>query len=308
MPFGSGDRAARTGAPAHHRHASGHDGSPRPADHTPPRAAEPKQADRTPRTPPHVVEDWNRYKTTGSLGARNRLVSHYMANHVRPIAIRIRAGLPKQVELDDLMQQGYLGLIDAMDRFDPDRETRFETFSRSRVFGAIQDYLRSIDPVPRLTRIRAKQLQAEIERFRLRHGRRPTDDELRMIINVAEPLFQRYLDDGVPAMIVPFSSVHPDGEQADDLEPDAMDAFIDRQHGPVRAAERQDLRRWLVRGLTRRDRLIIILYYYEHMTMREVGAALGISESRVSQRLESILACLKSRFHATGAEREFIFT
>ena len=260
-----------------------------------------------PRPVPSQIEDaWESYKASGSLASRNRLVSYYMRVHVRPIASRIHAGLPHQVELEDLVQQGYLGLIDAMDRFDLARETRFETFSRRRVFGSIQDYLRSIDPVPRLTRMRAKRYRAACERFRKEHGRDPADDELRPLVDAPEAVFRRWAAGVRPPIQVPFSHLHPDSSSDADEDGDAMRGFEDhRETGPVRTAERRDLQRWLIRGLDARDRLIIVLYYFEQMTMLEIGGTIGISESRVSQRLESILQCLRSRLVATGAEREF---
>jgi RNA polymerase sigma factor for flagellar operon FliA len=256
--------------------------------------------------PQAINDDWRCYKTSGSVASRNRLVNHYMNRHVRPIATRMRASLPHQVDLDDLVQQGYLGLIDAMDRFDINRDTRFETFSRRRISGAIQDYLRSIDPVPRLTRMRNKRVTAVVEGFHKRHGRGPDEDELRSQLNLPEPDFQRFLADRHTAAMVPFSSVHPDGPAEEDGDGDAMHAFEDYRHpSPAAAAQKHDLQRWLTAGFDTRDRLIVVLYYYEEMTMREIGKALGISESRVSQRLESILACLRSRLTATGSEREF---
>ena len=104
---------------------------------------------------------WNNKQAgrpTKQVPARNRLIAWYMRRQVRPMAVRIHGGLPSRVDVEDLVQQGYLGLVDAMGRFDADRETRFETFSRRRIYGAIQDYLRAIDPVPRLTRMRAKRV------------------------------------------------------------------------------------------------------------------------------------------------------
>jgi RNA polymerase sigma factor for flagellar operon FliA len=255
-----------------------------------------------------VLDDWKSYKRTGSLAARNRLVSHYMAALVRPVASRIHGALPQQVELDDLVQQGYLGLIDAMDRYQLDRDTRFETFARTRVFGAIHDYLRAIDPVPRLTRNRAKRVQAAIERFRLEHGRPPEMEELRRLLDVSPEDFERFRVEERPAMMVSFSSASPESDAGGELDTDAMDGFADRgEPDPVLNAARRDLQRWITRGFDQRDRLIIILYYYEQMTMREIGGVLGISESRVSQRLESILKCLRSKLHESGAEREFMF-
>lgn len=246
-------------------------------------------------TPASVLEDWHEYQSSGSVTSRNRLVTYYMKNHVRPIAARLHAGLPRHVELDDLVQQGYFGLVDAMDRFELDRETRFETFSRRRIFGAIQDYLRSIDTVPRLARMRSKQMEAIDERFRKEHGRPPTDDELRPLLGLPEPIFHRVVGTGRPAAVISFSGVSPDADEVQG-DSDAMHAFEDHgQTDPLHPVARLDLQRWLTSGFERRDRLIIVLYYYEQMTMLEIGRAIGISESRVSQRLESIIGCLKAR-------------
>jgi RNA polymerase sigma factor for flagellar operon FliA len=255
-------------------------------------------------TPPEVVADWQQYKSTGSVRSRNNLVGFYMKSFVRPIAAKVHAGLPRQVDVDDLVQQGYLGLVKAMDRFDLARDVRFETFARSAVFGAIQDWLRAIDPVPRLARQRAKAMQAAGERFRKQHGRPPSDEELRPMLDLPEATFQRVVTEGPPAAMVPFSHVQPDDATGD--EGDAMSGFEDRlQPGPVVGVQRRDLQRWVTGGFDQRDRLIVILYYYEQMTMVEIGRALGISESRVSQRLDSILNRLRSRLVATGAEDEF---
>ena len=123
-----------------------------------------------------------------------------------------------------------------------------------------------------------------------------------------EPAYRRFIADSRPAAMVSFSSVHPDDAEPDEDDGDAMHAFEDRREpGPDLRAQRHDLRRWLSRGFDARDRLIITLYYYEQMTMIEVGRTVGISESRVSQRLESILACLRSRLCTAGAEHEFVF-
>jgi RNA polymerase sigma factor for flagellar operon FliA len=250
---------------------------------------------------------WKRYKSTGSVTVRNRLVRYYMARHVRPIAARIHAGLPAQIDLDDLVQQGYFGLVDAMDRFEIDRDTRFETFSRRRIFGAIQDYLRHLDSASRLSRARSKRLHEALDRFWVDHGRKPGGDELRATLDLSEAEFARFIADARPPAQVPFSSVQSDATGDDENEPDTMHAFEDhREGGPFSLTERLDMQRWLIRDFDRRDRLIVVLYYYEQMTMREIGRALGISESRVSQRLDSILRCLRARLTATGAEAELV--
>lgn len=231
-----------------------------------------------------------------------------MACHVRPIAERLHSTLPQQVDVDDLIQQGYFGLIDALERFDPTRNVRFETFSRARIFGAMRDYLRSLDPLPRLTRNRAKQLESIVDHFLKTCGRLPCEDELRPLLDVPEPIFSRLMLQRRPPATVSFSSRSTDGDHDND-EGDAMAAITDHnQASPSMNAARTDLKDWLTRGFSRRDRLIVILYYYEQMTMREIGSTIGWSESRVSQRLDSIIDRLRSRFCHTSSEAEFVFS
>ena len=254
--------------------------------------------------------DWEQWREEGCHDAQSRLVEYYIGTLVRPIALRIHAGLPAVIDVDDLIQQGYFGLTDAMKRFQHDRETRFETFARPRVRGAIQDYLRSIDHVPRLTRMRSKQVQAAQERFHKEHGRPATFEDLGDVLDLPDPRqvgIHRFLADHRANAVVSFSSVSPDGAE-DSHEIDAMDSFEDTADtSPLDDAARGDLQTMITRGFDRRDRLIVILYYYEQMTMREIGESLGVSESRVSQRLDSIHQCLRARLMRSELEHEFVF-
>ncbi|UCD74713.1 MAG: sigma-70 family RNA polymerase sigma factor [Phycisphaerales bacterium] len=262
-----------------------------------------------PASPPATIDEvWRNYRRQRTRPLRDRLISHYMASHVRPIAERLRATLPQQVDVDDLIQQGYLGLIDALERFDPARNIRFETFSRARIFGAMRDYLRSLDPMPRLTRTRAKQMEAIIDHFLKTHGRMPSEEELRRQLEVPEPMLRKLMSLRRAPATVSFNGRNADGEP-DEEEGDAMAALTDRrQPSPPINVARADLREWLTRGFSRRDRLIVILYYYEEMTMRQIGQTIGWSESRVSQRLDSIIGRLRARFCHTASEHEFQFT
>ena len=256
----------------------------------------------------NIDELWRQYKRAPSRACRDQLVEYYMAGHVRRIAERMHATLPRQVDIDDLIQQGYLGLVESIERFDPTRNVKFETFSGRRIFGSMRDYLRSIDPMPRLSRIREKKIQSVTERFRKEFGREPGDDELRKELDLPEPRFRKVMgSDRAPSM-VHFNSARTDSDDMDDS--DGMRSFEDRHRPtPHVRAEHQDLLKWISSGFGRRDRLIIVLYYYERMTMKEIGRSLGISESRVSQRLDSILQCLRSRLcHMNAAEQEFYFT
>lgn len=272
------------------------------SDAPPATTASPVDADGDPDLP--IEEVWRRYSRSRSAPLRERLIVHYMRSHVRPIAERLRAQLPRQVEVDDLVQTGYLGLVDAIERYDISRDVRFETFSARRICGSMQDYLREIDPVPRLMRSRSKKLAGELERFHAEHGRAPDDQELRERLDLPEKHFQRVLAARQPASMVSFNAANSDSDAGDDA--DAMDSFEDRDRpDPLSQAERDDLKRWVTTGFARRDRLIIILYYFERMTMKDVGRTIGCSESRVSQRLDAIMECLRSRLVNTGAEQEF---
>jgi RNA polymerase sigma factor for flagellar operon FliA len=252
-----------------------------------------------------LAQLWHDYKIYGSNIARTQLIVYYMAGYVRRIAERLRAQLPRQVEVDDLTQYGYVGLVRAIERFDPERGVRFETFASTHVSGAMRDYLREIDEVPRLTRSRFKQLQKVRESYYKTHGREPTPEELRAGLKLSARKFKRFSAASQPASVFTFSAAGASADGGPDT--DAMSAFEDRHSSsPLTKAEREDLKRWVTMGFSRRDRLIIILYYYEQMTMKDVGLTIGCSESRVSQRLESILNCLRARLQRLDAEKEFL--
>lgn len=247
---------------------------------------------------------WDQYRQHGDERDRNQLITHYMSGHVRRIAERMRSTLPGQVEVDDLTQQGYMGLVDAIERYDAERGVKFETFSSRRIYGAMQDYLRSTDPVPRLLRSRSKRLRAVVEDYRKRHGREPDPQELSERLDMPEHALRKLLNEGPPPATVSFNGTQPDLHASDEV--DAMDGFEDHQMDiPITKLEKKDLCHWLTRGFDRRDRLIVILYYYESMTMKEIGGTVGCSESRVSQRLDCILRTLKSRLDERDMVREF---
>ncbi len=225
--------------------------------------------------------------------AHEGLVTHYMKTHVQCIAERLRASLPAHIDVDDLVQQGYLGLVEAIERFDAERGIRFETFSSRRINGAMRDWLRAQDPAPRLMRQRARLVDDVTRRFKVAHGRIPDRQELREALGLEEAEFNRVVDEDRPPVLLTTNAVSPNG-QDDEVTLPARSG-----QGPLVGLVRHDLRRWVVRDLEPIDRMIVTLYYYESLTMREVGVALGCSESRVSQRLESILCRLRARLDIT---------
>ncbi len=238
--------------------------------------------------PTALAESWHVWRSRACPHAEAELVCHYMKHHVRPIAERMRASLPGHVEIDDLLQQGYLGLKDAMGRYDAAQGVKFETFSSRRIMGAMKDWLRSLDHVPRLMRRRARIVQQQTDRFQARHGRVPDHDELRAGLEVSDAEFGRIVEEEPPPVVVTISTASGDDD-------DAMTVPARHAPSPGRASQRRDLRQWITRDLDTVDRMIVSLYYYESLTMREIGIAIGCSESRVSQRLDSILHRLRAR-------------
>jgi len=238
--------------------------------------------------PRGLADCWAVWRARACPHAEAELVGHYMKHHVRPIAERLRASLPGHVDVDDLLQQGYLGLKDAMGRFDPEQGVKFETFSSRRIVGAMQDWLRSLDHVPRLMRRRSRIVQQQTDRFVARHGRAPDQEELRVGLDVSDAEFGRIVGEEAPPVVVTISTASGDDD-------DAMTVPARHAPSPGRSAQRRDLRQWITRDLDTVDRMIVSLYYYESLTMREIGIAIGCSESRVSQRLDSILHRLRAR-------------
>jgi len=244
-----------------------------------------------------VQETWKKYKKEPQLELRERLIVFYMKEHVRRIAERVRASLPSHVDVDDLMQQGFLGLIESIERFELDRGFKFETFSSLRIRGSMRDWLRAQDHLPRLMRTRSRQIAEGMERFRVRHGREPDMAELQDVLGLEKDAFEQCFADRSAPMVVTLGGLNNGNNGGDDDDGGAIDAL--RNHvdeTPLQKIQRKDIQRWVTRDLDSRDRMIVLLYYYEAMTMREIGKAVGCSESRVSQRLDSILQRLRARF------------
>ena len=279
-------------------------------DERPERAVHAAEADPAIRAA--IDRAWIELKQTGSASARDMLIIHYMAGHVRRVAHRMSAGLPRLVDPDDLSQHVYRVLTRLIDRFDPTQEVRFETFSTPRLTGAMRDYLRDLDTAGRQERQRCKKMHETVQRHLTIHGRKPEPAELKSLLGIDnDEELQRWMDDARAPATVSFASGGragggsggAGGDHFSDV--DGFSGFADpRQPAPPSSAERDDLKRWLTTGLPRRDRLIIILYYYEQMTMKEIGTTLGCSESRVSQRLDSILECLRARLTRLNAAHE----
>lgn len=235
---------------------------------------------------------WREYRRTRSIELRNKLVERY-ADVARMTAERERSRLPGEVSADDLRQVANLALMYAVEKFNPDRGIKFETFCSLRLRGSIMDELRKMDWVPRLARYRAAQVDRQRNAFEVRHGRSPTSEELRRQCGHSEPTWTKISRDASLPALVSLERPCFDGD-ANRVLREIDTVRDDRSVAPEREPMRRDLLARLGRGLSRSEKLVIVLYYYEHLTMREIGEVLDLSESRVSQMHTSIISRLKS--------------
>jgi RNA polymerase sigma factor for flagellar operon FliA len=240
---------------------------------------------------------WRRYKTEDDSRARERLVVAY-SPLVKYVAGRTAAGLPPHVEEADLISYGLVGLISAIERFDPSREIKFETYAIMRIKGAIIDELRSMDWVPRSVRARARELERANAKLENELQRAPTDQELAAELNISvEELNESLLAISHSSMVALdelWSTSDSSGDQVS-----LMDTIEDpTAPDPARALDVGDLKDRIAESIAKlpeREKLVIALYYYENLTLREIGEVLGVTESRVSQLHTKAVLRLRSR-------------
>jgi RNA polymerase sigma factor for flagellar operon FliA len=252
----------------------------------------------------NVDHAWKNFFARRDEKSRNPLLEHYLPL-VKYTAERIYVKLPDKVELDDLISAGIFGLMDAIDAFDQTRGVKFETYCTPRIRGAILDELRSMDWVPRLVRARAHQLTRAMQTLEAHLGRVPTDQEIAAELKLNMDEFHRLQRDASAIGLVSLSNKFNENDGDKDIR--EIDVIEDqRSQNPLVEAQKRDLKGLLTKGLSRAERLIIVLYYYEEMTMKEIGATLDLSESRVSQMHSSIIARLKAQMNSR--KKEFAIT
>jgi len=244
---------------------------------------------------------WQEFKATGSRQARDGLIVHY-APMVNFVAGRVAVGLPPTIEQADLVSYGIFGLIDAIEKFDPGRNVKFETYAMTRVRGAIIDELRAVDWVPRTVRAKARALEKAFSTLEASLGRAPTDAELAEQLGVGEDELQAMLAQVSFVGIVPLDEVL--GGDRDDGTT-LGDTIADQGAGPVGAFEVEETRVLLASSIGRlgdREKTVLGLYYYENLTLAEIGQVLGVTESRVCQIHSRAVLQLRSRLHAADRE------
>ena len=249
---------------------------------------------------PDIKDTWEQFHKNHDDCYRNLLMEHYQ-DLVRFAAERLHSKLHDKVELDDLISAGIFGLMDAIDAYDPARGVKFETYCAPRIKGSILDELRSMDWVPRLVRARAHQLTRATHTLELSLGRKPFAEELAHELDMEMNDFNRLQKDAKAVGLVSLNTTCSEGEG--DRDVCEIDVIKDQKSkDPLIEAQKRDLKNLLTKGLSRAERLIIVLYYYEEMTMKEIGATLDLSESRVSQMHSSIVARLKAQMNTRKKE------
>ena len=245
---------------------------------------------------------WLDYRRTRDERLRQRLILTY-APLVKYVAGRLGSGLPAHVDEGDLVSYGLLGLIGAIERYDPDRDTKFETYAIARIKGSIIDELRAMDWVPRSVRSRARDIERAIAELESKLGRAPSDEEIARQIGLTEGELEDSLTEISRTSIAALDelwTVSPGGDQIA-----LIDTIEDTQGpNPESALADTELREAVAESISRlpeREKLVITLYYYEELTLREIGEVLGVTESRVSQLHTKAILRLKARLSGAPA-------
>jgi RNA polymerase sigma factor for flagellar operon FliA len=248
---------------------------------------------------------WREFKRSGDRALRDRLILTY-APLVKFVAGRLGSGLPAHVDEGDLVSYGLLGLIGAIERYDPDRDVKFETYAIARIKGAIIDELRAMDWVPRSVRARARDIERSIAVLEAQLHRAPTDEEIAKKLGITTEELDDSLTDisrsSIAALDELWTVSTGSGDQISVMET-IEDASAPQ---PSQALDQTELREALgesIAHLPEREKLVITLYYYEELTLREIGEVLGVTESRVSQLHTKAILRLKAHLAGTAAAR-----
>ncbi len=246
---------------------------------------------------PELNALWDEYIKTRSKQAKDKLLVEY-AGLVRYTAQRIAVNLPSSVELGDLIGSGVMGLIKAVENFEPERGFKFETFATHKIRGAILDELRALDWVPRSIRQKSKQLQKAYAELELKLGRMPYDDEVAEHLELTQKDFEKMLLEVSPTTILSLEESMPDrGGDAKTLT--LIDTIEDpNETNPLKELGYQEVKRILMETLEKlpeKERLVVALYHYEELTLKEIGEVLSLTESRVSQIHSKAMLKLRSR-------------
>jgi RNA polymerase sigma factor for flagellar operon FliA len=244
---------------------------------------------------------WLEYTRTRDKALRDRLIVNY-SPLVKYVAGRLGSGLPAHVDEADLVSYGLLGLMNAIDRYDPDRDIKFETYAIARIRGSIIDELRTLDWVPRSVRSRAREIERSIRELEGQLGRAPCDEEVAAKVRITREELEESLVDISRSSIAALDELWSTSSEGDEVS--LLDTLEDPESiQPADALDETETREALAEAISRlpeREKLVVTLYYYEQLTLREIGEVLGVTESRVSQLHTKAILLLRSRLRGTA--------
>ncbi len=244
-----------------------------------------------------TLQLWREYRRSGDRGLRDRLILTY-APLVKYVAGRLGSGLPAHVDEGDLVSYGLLGLIAAIERYDPDRDVKFETYAIARIKGSILDELRAMDWVPRSVRSRAREIERAMAELEAKLGRAPSDEEIAAKVGISQGELEGSLTDisrsSIAALDELWTVSGSGGDQVALIDTIEDESLPDPQSAMTSTEMKEAIADAIAR-LPEREKLVVTLYYYEDLTLREIGEVLGVTESRVSQLHTKAILRLKAR-------------
>jgi RNA polymerase sigma factor for flagellar operon FliA len=251
--------------------------------------------------PEEAKAQWRQFRATRDPQLRDTLICHHIGL-VRAVAGRLAFRLPHHVSRDDLEAAGIPGLLAAIESYDPEREVDFAAYAQARIRGAILDELRELDPLPRSLRDKSRRIDAGIALLQQRLRRLPTDEEVATLLGLALETYQQILLELRGGLHVEFGASREAGEESEDGQAGVLQLSETRTPSPwnsLALKERQAILAEVLEDLPANERMVLSLYYYEELTMKEIGSVLEVTISRVSQihraALQRIRARLRSR-------------
>ncbi|MCU0823472.1 MAG: RNA polymerase sigma factor WhiG [Leptospira sp.] len=239
---------------------------------------------------------WKDYRVSKNPEIRSYLVEKY-SPLVKHVAGRIAIGMPQNVEFEDLVSYGVFGLLDAIEKFDPSREIKFKTYAMTRIRGSIFDELRSVDWIPRSIRQKAKQLENIIAMLENKEGKKVEDEEIAKELGVSMEEYNSLLSKLSGTSLVSLNDIWFLGDENDEV------SFMETLESPMNMnpdniIEKEEIKNVIVesiQSLPEKEKKVIVLYYYEDLTLKEIGEVLEVTESRISQLHTKAVARLRSK-------------
>ncbi len=241
------------------------------------------------------IKMWKKFKRTNSLHLKEEIVKKYLYL-VKYVAGRVAISLPPNVEFNDLVSYGILGLFDAITKYDVSQGNKFETYAVSRIRGSIMDELRKLDWAPRLLRKKAREVEKMCKELEEKYGRVATDHELASALNISTDDLNAIYSDLNSTTFLSLDEVwqNDDGNKPISRLQTIEDSLITNQFNYVNQSEVKEILATVIDELPEKEKLVIVLYYYENLTLREIGEILDVSESRVCQIHTKVVTRLRS--------------